>query len=1030
MNSLSFQIGTPVRLRNHPERRGKVVKIDGSGESVRVWVEFLDGNRNDFKPAYLESDTVEADPLSLLREGRTAPAHVLDLKLMLERLNGVSNLPVTAGTADTEFLAYQFKPLLRLLESPTRSLLVADEVGLGKTIEAGYIWNELRARDGAKRLLVVCPPKLREKWVRELKNRFGVQAALASATDLLGVLNDLPNNGSREAFCVCSYNQIRPPKDWLDTDARDPRSELARRLYEWNSPGNPAFDLVVIDEAHYMRNKATQAYELGELLCGCSGARVFLTATPIQTSADNLLSLMQLLDPDTFHHKQTFDWMRQSNQPLVRLVSELRNVGSKSADLLTLVREACAKQPFLEEGSVLSLLEKRLAACSDPIPDRERVELAAWAERANVFSAYFTRTRKRDVLDRSKRVLREPNTLAVDMSDAEREVYLTVQTEVAKFAEVADHPVGFLEVTPLRLVGSSVVAALQHWQAGQAAAVEDDDDDEEAPVADSLVATLRRRLAGRFDLDQLKRQDSKFAAFAGLLRAYWAEYPEQKLVVFTTFRPTARYLGERCRAEGWQTEVIMGGMGETADAAITRFRESKTSRLLISTEVGSEGHDMQFCSALINYDLPWNPMVVEQRIGRIDRIGQLHQKVLIHNLVHNGTMEARIWNRLFTRLQLIEGSIGDLEAILGERMKSLMQLALSHTLKDAEIERLIRETALAAEETKETLDQLEGASGELTSLPGSVVDRIRRYEAVMGWVESADLKRFVTDYLSQHATGTILNPVGPTEFDFELELDVDTATAFSAFVQSTSSLGQTTLQHGKRPVRFENRFSAAIPGRREKVSQAHPLVRFILHQMTAKRLVPAYAFALSTKPVAEVQVPQGHYLFLVHRWKSESMAPSADGSASNVELHVTMVSTRGEEIPSETAELMISYAARHGTEWQDWIDAISSEAAADALEQLGPLAEAAHKDHRELMEAEIRDRMNLRKQAIQNHLDRRSAQIKALISSGKMVAANQGRLRELQKSTEKKLKELEVASDLSHTEPELLAVGVLRIQER
>ena len=183
----------------------------------------------------------------------------------------------------TDFYAYQFKPVLKLLGSPTDALLIADEVGLGKTIEAGLIWTELRARLECNRLLVVCPKTLCEKWQFELDQRFGVNARIVDSEELLRLMST-HRNGRRGFTAIASMQGLRPPRRWDTGEEEDrPQKEETRRqlaqLLRDAAEGEPLMDLLVVDEAHHMRNPTTLLYRLGELLNGISVHRIFLSAT-------------------------------------------------------------------------------------------------------------------------------------------------------------------------------------------------------------------------------------------------------------------------------------------------------------------------------------------------------------------------------------------------------------------------------------------------------------------------------------------------------------------------------------------------------------------------------------------------------------------------------------------------------------------------------------------------------------------------------------------------------------------------------
>ncbi|MFL6871058.1 MAG: SNF2-related protein, partial [Candidatus Azotimanducaceae bacterium] len=187
-------------------------------------------------------------------------------------------------STNTDFYPYQFKPVLNLLDSPSKGLLIADEVGLGKTIEAGLIWTELRSRLDANKLLVVCPAMLREKWVRELRKRFGVQAVIGDADELTRTLEQSLTGEINGFAIVCSKDGIRPPRGFDDANNEvvdTPRAKLASLLSDC-AADEPLFDLVVVDEAHYMRNQDSMTSKLGRLLRPVADYMVLLSATPVQ----------------------------------------------------------------------------------------------------------------------------------------------------------------------------------------------------------------------------------------------------------------------------------------------------------------------------------------------------------------------------------------------------------------------------------------------------------------------------------------------------------------------------------------------------------------------------------------------------------------------------------------------------------------------------------------------------------------------------------------------------------------------------
>lgn len=211
------------------------------------------------------------------------------------------------------------------------------------------------------------------------------------------------------------------------------------------------------------------------------------------------------------------------------------------------------------------------------------------------------------------------------MSEGERGFYDLVTDAIKEYAWSHDVSDGFLLATPQRQLSSCMYAAADSWTAQDV-----DDDGEEIIYEDLGIEPVKLEISGfrqfllseirgKFDLSELKRHDSKFTCLSDVLRNFFATYPLEKVVLFSYFRGTLHYLADRLAASGINALVLMGGMKEDKTDVIERFRTDPRIRILLSSEVASEGVDLQFCRFLINYDLPWNPMKVEQRIGRIDR---------------------------------------------------------------------------------------------------------------------------------------------------------------------------------------------------------------------------------------------------------------------------------------------------------------------------------------------------------------------------------------------------------------------------
>lgn len=260
--------GTEVSRIDNPGKQGATTgQFRQRGAMAYHGVRWRDGSQDYVAEDQLAplNTTLSRDPYVVLESGRLGRSEDLRRSLTHVHLSGrLANLVYSMGVTNTEFFAHQYKPLLTLLESPADGLLIADEVGLGKTIEAGIIWTELRAREDMRRLLVVCPAMLREKWRDELKLRFGIDATIVNAKTLVDELKHSSSAGPSKAW-ITSYQSLRPPKTWKPgaetTGKRLSARTVLANLLDDNSADDPLVDLVVFDEApsNGLENKRLEA---------------------------------------------------------------------------------------------------------------------------------------------------------------------------------------------------------------------------------------------------------------------------------------------------------------------------------------------------------------------------------------------------------------------------------------------------------------------------------------------------------------------------------------------------------------------------------------------------------------------------------------------------------------------------------------------------------------------------------------------------------------------------------------------------
>ena len=908
MPATPFQSGDHVRLIHNPGRTG-VVSRSGCRDRdgvVQVQVQFADGALAWMRASLVERVPHVLDPRVDFELGRVAGPDSLRRILMQEKMGGrLTGMLYSMEASDTKFLPYQFKPVLKLIESPCNSLLIADEVGLGKTIEAGLIWTELRARTGAQRLLVVCPAKLKLKWLRELSRRFGVRATEAGAREVLENLQEYRRNNSHGFALVATYQALRPPTGWADASPQDdPRTALAHLLND-AAQGEPPLDLLVMDEAHYMRNSATRTFDLGELAADAATHRVFLSATPLHTSNLNLFSLLRLLDPDTFNNEQAFTGIIEANVPLVRLRDTLVNPATSAKDALIHVNDALLN-PYLGDSQMLGNLRATLEESDALTSPSRRAALAYQAERINLLGHAFSRTRKRDVQRPEERVYRNVMARKVQMTPAEANVYRDVSDLALDFAAERNLPVGFLAVTPQRLVSSSIVAALGHWTKSVTERLTDSDDE----VEDSrpFVQFLHDHLHGRFDLGALRAADTKFGLLLDELRQYWRDHPRSKIIVFSTFRPTIAYLAERLAENRIKALVLRGGSRISPQEIVDEFGKPGGPDILLSTEVGGEGLDMQFASTIINYDLPWNPMVVEQRIGRIDRIGQQERQILVLSLLQEGTIDERIYDRLYERLDLFRNSIGDLEAVVGPVLDKMQRALITHRLTDEKQNEAIREAEVAIAAEQQAKERLE-ESAALIRRPTAITSSIRLGQNTTRSSGSMRRARILReDFVANQLPRTRLTGVDATERIFEIQLDLDTYAEFDEFLSLHNLRGQTQVcSSTQRKIRFDHRLYSKGAANVELVSQAHPLIRFISDLTRQRRLTPCVPVA-STLPRSAVKLAlsPGVYLFNVQRWSVSGLRQIERLRHDARRIGAT------EALDEAAAELLIDSAARQG----------------------------------------------------------------------------------------------------------------------
>lgn len=571
---------------------------------------------------------------------------------------------------------HQFKPLFKFLRSENNRILIADEVGLGKTIEAGMIFKEVQSRENLKISLIVVPPSLIFKWKDEFAIRFGEYFEIYNSKSFLGLIQEFEVFRNSKLFdkkIIVSYNTIR--------DDRVTSALENSTFFE--------VDFLIMDEAHTMRNSDTSTHEAARAITAISQNIVFLTATPVQNKLTDLFNILNLLDSELFMDYEYFENQVKPNAFLHSLVAILRSNAS--------------------HGEVQRHIESTINEISDAYPDLVDIvgRIAAAKELTTSVKVGFidellshdelsfiiNRTKKKDV---GRLIPRNAKSVVVTPNSSERAYYNAV---ISLTRLLNPHvPSGFITIMPERMASSCMIGSLQNFknilQSGRLSFNEVDDFDvnldEELNYPQQIEHALREviRLG-----DNIGEEDSKYKRFLKLIQDL-SDTKTPQIIVFSFFKSTLKYLHSKLTNAGYRVGIIHGDYKVEERYSTIGLFKNGTFDILLSSEVGSEGLDMQFANVIINYDLPWNPMRVEQRIGRIDRIGQKFDKLHIFSLCIEGSIEDRILLRLYEKLQIFEASIGELEPIIGD-LASELNIPDLLELTDDEIDKVLHIDELA-----------------------------------------------------------------------------------------------------------------------------------------------------------------------------------------------------------------------------------------------------------------------------------------------------------------------------------------------
>ncbi|MEG4863544.1 MULTISPECIES: helicase-related protein [unclassified Microcoleus] len=618
---------------------------------------------------------------------------------------------------------HQIKILRRVAANFPKSFLIADEVGLGKTIETGLILRYLLVSQKVKRVLILAPASIQPQWHEELREKFNLHFWSYTKGEFIPAGNSpITNNQQPITNPWNSQNLI------LASSHLVRRSDRAKQLLE----AQP-WDLVVLDEAHHARRQSPQnrketpnrLLQLMQQLQEKSRSLLLLSATPMQIDAIEVFDLLHLLGlrghwsygenfcnyfstlsakPDgvpprklrqtlNFWQQMSVGYFQQGGSPCLRLQEYLQKGDKllyyKLRDVWEKNQRINLKQ-VIEDQDFLATSRQYLTV-NTPLKD------LMFRHTRDTLRQYY----QRGLLDRDipRRAVRD-NAITLE-NNREVPLYLAVSNYVRHFYNLAQKDnrkaLGFLMTLYRKRLTSSFYAIRESLQRRLEGISITEDDFSDLDDADDVILEGMESYFEPADPEEIKYledllyqfentgEDSKLSHFITILRQELTE--RESAIVFTQYTDTMDYLRSALQQlYGAQIACYSGRGGELyqngewrtfpKEQIKAKFREG-IIKILLCTESASEGLNLQTCGVLINYDMPWNPMRVEQRIGRLDRIGQIYDTVRIHNFYYDGTVEAKVYKKLRDRIDAFQTVVGNLQPILATVPTFIEQAVMS-----------------------------------------------------------------------------------------------------------------------------------------------------------------------------------------------------------------------------------------------------------------------------------------------------------------------------------------------------------------
>jgi ERCC4-related helicase len=871
IESEQINVNSIVHLTSNSKVIGMVQSISDIGNTKQYQV-FIEGTIKSFFANQIElhiskQDNIKSDITDLLR-------------ILTARQLGCPspNSLYSLNSSRIDFVPYQFRPVLKIIKSETPRLLIADSVGVGKTIEAGLILKELQVRAPLDIVIIICPKPLvaEKKWEREMKEKFGEEFFPADSSLLRHIIQDYARDGSwddRYKRLIIPYS-ILTDELLNGVEGRNSHSGLK------NMDPVPIFDMIIVDEAHHIRNY-NQSHRVVKYLCEHADAAVFLTATPIQLGDHDLYTLLNLLFPDLVIDEASFNAMAQPNEYINKAVKLLRGGRGHEAEALNSLKDAVATEwghkviaPNPVFMKAISTLEK------DEIDREKRISLINAVESLHSFSHMINRTRRQDIEDFC---LRKAITLPSEFSQEQKELHdklLEFERTVLTLLH-GNISAKFLMSMISRQAASclfGLAPSIRNLVSGRLSELFDEYEEETENIDVDLgsIGEMAKEVVAL--AENLPVADPKFDTLAQILKE--RQKPEGgKTIVFSTFRNTLSYLYKRIKSEiGLRVEQVNGSVPDEERYSLReRFalpkEDANALDILLFSEVGAEGLDYQFCNAIVNYDLPWNPMRIEQRIGRIDRRGQKSEIVYIYNCITNDTIDADIYYRCYQRINIFEKSLGECSDILGDIEKSIKDIVINAELTPEErhlkLEKMAdNEIALINENRR-----LEEESKEMFGVDiSNFMDDIEK--ADNPWVSSNYIKLVAEGYLAKRLNNNnsyiIENKLKLSTSEKALILEdyntyekkYSSDKVWEAYLNSPKQVCSITFNQEEAKEKRKSIF----------LTPSHPLIKQAAQYFSGgKNIKMAFAISVSGR-----DVPAAVYPFSIYSWEYIGLRPRVE----------------------------------------------------------------------------------------------------------------------------------------------------------